>query len=102
AVEPVPPVPPPAPPQAPAPAPPADSGDRASEAELERSVRQALVEAAGDQGEAVEVEVAAGMVVLRGGVDSPEAIRDLERAATGVPGVEGVRVLLHLPGRRRR
>jgi osmotically-inducible protein OsmY len=39
------------------------------------------------------------MVVLRGRVDSPEAIRALERAAATAPGVEGVRVLLHLPGR---
>ena len=39
------------------------------------------------------------MVVLRGRVDSPESIRELERAAATAPGVEGVRVLLHLPGR---
>jgi outer membrane biosynthesis protein TonB len=66
---------------------------------LEETVRSALVEAAPDGAGAVEVEVAGSMVVLRGRVDTREAIRELERAAAGVPGVEGVRVLLHLPAR---
>ena len=39
-----------------------------------------------------------GAVVLRGRVDSPEAIRELKRAAAETAGVERVRVLLHLPG----
>jgi|GEM_PF-4722341 len=66
---------------------------------LEETVRAALVDAAPDGAGAVEVEVAGSMVVLRGRVDTREAIRELERAAAGVPGVEGVRVLLHLPAR---
>jgi DNA polymerase-3 subunit gamma/tau len=66
---------------------------------LEETVRAALVETAPDGAGAVEVEVAGSMVVLRGRVDTREAIRELERAAAGVPGVEGVRVLLHLPAR---
>lgn len=115
--EPPPPPPPPAPP-APSPAPPpaprfeggepppadpvAPARDEALEADLERRVGAALVEAAGDRAAAVEVEAAAGMVVLRGRVDSAETIRELERTAAGVAGVEGVRVLLHLPGRRNR
>jgi DNA polymerase-3 subunit gamma/tau len=71
----------------------------AAEVELERTVRSTLagpLEAAGGD---VDVEVAGRMVVLRGRVDSPESIRELERAAATAPGVEGVRVLLHLPGR---
>lgn len=72
------------------------------EADLEQAVRSALLEAAPDGTGAVEVEVAGGMVVLRGQVDRAETIRELERAAAGVPGVEGVRVLLHLPGRASR
>jgi osmotically-inducible protein OsmY len=71
----------------------------AAEAELERTVHDALAGPLSDAGADVDVEVAGRMVVLRGRVDSPEAIRELERAAATAPGVEGVRVLLHLPGR---
>lgn len=71
----------------------------AEDVDLEQAVRSALLEAASDGAGAVDVETAGGMVVLRGQVDSPETIRELERAAAGVRGVEGVRVLLHLPGR---
>jgi hypothetical protein len=69
---------------------------------LEQAVRSALVRAAPAGAGAVDVEVAGTLVVLRGRVDSREAIRELERAAAGVSGVEGVRVLLHLPGRAAR
>jgi outer membrane biosynthesis protein TonB len=72
------------------------------ELDLERAVRSALLDVAPDGAGAVEVEVVGAMVVLRGRVDSPETIRALERAAAGTRGVEGVRVLLHLPGRVRR
>ncbi|HYJ00174.1 MAG TPA: BON domain-containing protein [Thermoleophilaceae bacterium] len=70
--------------------------------DLEQAVRSALLEVASDGAGAVDVEIAGRMVVLRGQVDSPETIRELERAAAGVLGVEGVRVLLHLPGRASR
>jgi BON domain len=70
--------------------------------DLEQAVRSALLEVAAEGAGAVDVEIVGGMVVLRGQVDSPETIRELERAAAGVPGVEGVRVLLHLPGRASR
>ena len=71
------------------------------EAGLEQRVRSALAGAASQGSGAVQVEVAGTMVVLRGQVDGPETIRELERTAAGVSGVEGVRVLLHLPGRVR-
>jgi osmotically-inducible protein OsmY len=61
-----------------------------------RALLSSQLEAAGGN---VDIEVAGQMVVLRGRVDSPESIRELERAAATAPGVEGVRVLLHLPGR---
>ena len=35
---------------------------------------------------------------LRGQVDRPELIHDLEEAVRKVPGVRGVENLLHLPG----
>jgi hypothetical protein len=72
------------------------------EVDLEQAVRSALLEAASEGAGAVDVETVGGMVVLRGQVDSPETIRALERTAAGVRGVEGVRVLLHLPGRASR
>lgn len=85
----------PVPDPSPAPTPP----PIAAEAELERTVRAALATPIEAAGGSVEVELAGQMVVLRGRVDSPESIRELERAAATAPGVEGVRVLLHLPGR---
>ncbi len=84
----------PAPPPEPIPTPPS-----ASEGELEGRVRSTLAASISDAGGNVQVEVAGAMVVLRGRVDSPETIRELERTTASVPGVEGVRVLLHLPGR---
>jgi outer membrane biosynthesis protein TonB len=71
----------------------------AAESDLERTVRAAIASALEAADGNVDVEVAGRMVVLRGRVGSPESIRELERAAATAPGVEGVRVLLHLPGR---
>jgi outer membrane biosynthesis protein TonB len=94
------PAPTPVPDPSPAPKPPVEpEPPTAAEADLERTVRDALSGQLAAAGGNVDVEVAGRMVVLRGRVDSPEAIRELERAAATAPGVEGVRVLLHLPGR---
>jgi DNA polymerase-3 subunit gamma/tau len=94
------PAPTPVPDPSPVPTPPAEpEPPLAAEADLERTVRDALAGPIAVAGGSVDVEVAGRMVVLRGRVDSPEAIRELERAAATAPGVEGVRVLLHLPGR---
>lgn len=46
----------------------------------------------------VLVNVEEGVVVLRGQVDRPEVIVDLERATRTVDGVRDVENLLHLPG----
>jgi osmotically-inducible protein OsmY len=46
----------------------------------------------------VLVNVEEGVVVLRGQVDRPEVIVDLERATRSVDGVRDVENLLHLPG----
>lgn len=90
----------PVPDPSPAPTPPPEPEPPiAAEAALERTVRAALASQLAAAGGNVDVEVAGRMVVLRGRVDSPESIRELERAAASAPGVEGVRVLLHLPGR---
>lgn len=94
------PAPTPVPDPSPAPKPPVEPEPPiAAEAELERTVRDALRGQLAAAGGNVDIEVAGRMVVLRGRVDSPESIRELERAAATTPGVEGVRVLLHLPGR---
>lgn len=90
-----PPSPQPIPPPSPEPVPPPELGTR-----VEDRVRDALAETG--YGDAVDVSAEGSQVVLRGRVDSPEQIDALRRAATAVPGVEGVRVLLHLPGRVRR
>ena len=94
------PAPTPVPDPSPAPTPPPEPEPPiAAEADLERTVRDAIAVQLDAAGGNVDVEVAGRMVVLRGRVDSPESIRELERAAATAPGVEGVRVLLHLPGR---
>ena len=94
------PAPTPDPDPSPAPTPPPEPEPPiAAEADLERTVRDAIAVQLDAAGGNVDVEVAGRMVVLRGRVDSPESIRELERAAATAPGVEGVRVLLHLPGR---
>jgi outer membrane biosynthesis protein TonB len=90
----------PVPDPSPAPTPPVQpEPPTAAETDLDRTVRDALAGPLADAGGNVDVELAGRMVVLRGRVDSPEAIRELEKAAATAPGVEGVRVLLHLPGR---
>jgi outer membrane biosynthesis protein TonB len=97
----------PVPDPSPAPTPPAEpeppiaaaAEPSADESELERAVRAALAAPLATAGGDVDVEIAGAMVVLRGRVDSAESIRELERAAATTAGVEGVRVLLHLPGR---
>jgi osmotically-inducible protein OsmY len=38
-----------------------------------------------------------GVITLRGEVDTPEQIRELEAAAARIPGVRGVQTMLHLP-----
>ena len=94
------PAPTPVPDPSPAPTPPPEPEPPiAAEADLERTVRDAIAVQLDAAGGNVDVEVAGRMVVLRGRVDSPESIRELERAAATAPGVEGGRVLLHLPGR---
>jgi len=47
---------------------------------------------------AININAEDGVVVLRGELDRPEQIRDLEGAARHVKGVRGVRNLLHLHG----
>ena len=46
----------------------------------------------------INVNAENGTVVLRGEVDSPDLIRDLEKRTRKVQGVEEVENLLHLPG----
>ena len=46
----------------------------------------------------ISINAEEGEVFLRGQVDRPELIHDLEEAVRNVPGVRGVENLLHLPG----
>jgi osmotically-inducible protein OsmY len=45
----------------------------------------------------ININVEHGVAVLRGQLDQPEQIRDLEDAARKVPGIKDVESLLHLP-----
>ncbi len=45
----------------------------------------------------ININVEHGVAVLRGQLDRPEQIRDLEDAARKVPGIKDVESLLHLP-----
>lgn len=45
----------------------------------------------------ININTEQGVVVLRGEVDRPEQIRQMEQAVRRVPGVLGVENLLHLP-----
>lgn len=46
----------------------------------------------------INISAEAGMIVLRGELDRPEQIRAIEDAVNRMPGVRGVRSLLHLTG----
>ena len=46
----------------------------------------------------VDVNAVDGVVYLRGEVEGPELMEDLEKRARNVSGVKGVENLLHLPG----
>jgi BON domain len=46
----------------------------------------------------ISINAEQGEVFLRGQVDRPELIHELEEAVRNVPGVRGVENLLHLPG----
>jgi hypothetical protein len=46
----------------------------------------------------ISINAEQGAVFLRGQVDRPELIHELEQAVRKVPGVHGVENLLHLPG----
>lgn len=46
----------------------------------------------------ISINAEAGMIVLRGELDRPDQIRDVEDAVSHMPGVRGVHNLLHLTG----
>jgi osmotically-inducible protein OsmY len=48
----------------------------------------------------VNVDVVDGVVALRGEVERPEQVRDLESKARGIAGTRDVENLLHTPGSR--
>jgi hypothetical protein len=65
---------------------------------LATRVRRELAKDPGIPAGAVVVEVDDGLVYLRGQIDSPGLIGDLERRVQELDGVGRVRNLLHLPG----
>ena len=75
-----------------------DAGERLNDPALAAKVQSEIFRdvdvGAGD----VSVNVEDGVVYLRGQVESPETIAQLEQAASGVEGVRDVQSLLHGPG----
>ena len=64
---------------------------------LTRKVETEIFRAADAPKGSVDVNVADGVVYLRGEVKRPEGIKELERLARTIPEVRGVENLLHLP-----
>jgi osmotically-inducible protein OsmY len=75
-----------------------DAGERLNDAGLAAKVESEIFRDADAPKGDVSVNVEDGVVYLRGQVDSPERITQLERAAREVEGVRGVENLLHGAG----
>jgi osmotically-inducible protein OsmY len=75
-----------------------DAGERLNDPGLAAKVESEIFRDADAPKGDVSVNVEDGVVYLRGQVDSPETITQLERAAREVEGVRGVENLLHGPG----
>jgi osmotically-inducible protein OsmY len=71
-----------------------DVDDQALKAKVESEVFRPADSPKGD----VNVNVENGVVFLRGQVEQPELIGDLEQRVRSVQGVRGVENLLHVPG----
>ena len=65
---------------------------------LEQRVESQLFRHVDVPGDRISISVEEGVLVLRGEVDRPEQIGELEAAARKIPGVQMVENLLHLPG----
>jgi osmotically-inducible protein OsmY len=72
--------------------------EQPNDATLAAKVRSEVFRGADMPKGAVDVNAENGIVILRGQVDRPELIDDLERKVRRVQGVHGVENLLHLPG----
>lgn len=77
------------------------TGSRAAremdDATLQRKVESIVFRPAGVPKGSVDVNVADGVVYLRGEVRTPKDVKELESAVRAVPEVRGVENLLHLP-----
>jgi osmotically-inducible protein OsmY len=72
--------------------------ERLNDPALARKVESEIFRPADAPKGQVNVQALAGVVELRGQIDDPAVIEDLERRARNVTGVRDVRNLLHLPG----
>jgi osmotically-inducible protein OsmY len=77
-----------------------DAGERLNDPALAAKVESEIFRDPDAPKGDVSVNVEDAVVWLRGQVDSPETIAQLERAARAVDGVRGVENLLHGPGER--
>jgi osmotically-inducible protein OsmY len=69
-----------------------------NDATLKAKVESEIFREAGRPKDKVDVNAENGVVYLRGEVDEPELITELEAQTRKVQGVQGVENLLHLPG----
>jgi osmotically-inducible protein OsmY len=75
-----------------------DAGERLNDPALAAKVQSEIFRDPDAPKGDVSVNVEDGIVYLRGEVDSPETVTQLEQAAREVEGVRGVQNLLHGPG----
>lgn len=68
-----------------------------NDATLARKVESELFLGRDVPSDRIVINAENGVVTLRGEVDRPEQIRELEKAAAKIAGVRGVQTLLHLP-----
>jgi hypothetical protein len=69
-----------------------------NDATLVDKVRSEVLRGADMPKGSININAENGVVILRGEVDRPELIEELERKVRKVHGVEGVENLLHVPG----
>ena len=65
---------------------------------LEQRIRSTVFGSSGVRTDTITLEVVQGSVVIRGQVETRQQADELRTRVMQVPGVQGVEVLLHLPG----
>ena len=75
-----------------------DSTPPENDPTLEQKVQSEIFQGLDIPSGQININAEDGVIVLRGAVDRPDQITDIERRVRGVTGVQDVRNLLHLQG----